>query len=61
MLFSFVCFMFAVSAFMEEGKGGQSIYLDLDCELASSFKLVFVLHETSWEYDSNWCFGNMEG
>jgi hypothetical protein len=53
--------MFAVSAFMEEGKGGQSIYLDLDCELASSFKLVFVLHETSWEYDSNWCFGNMEG
>jgi hypothetical protein len=47
-------------AFMEEGKG-HSVYLDLDCELASSFKLFFVLHEASWEYDYDWCFGNTEG
>ncbi len=53
--------MFVGCAFMEEGEGGHFVYLDLDCELASSFKLVFVLHEASWEYDSDWCFGNMEG
>ncbi len=32
---------------MEEGEGGRSVSFDLVCELASSYMLVFVLHETS--------------
>jgi hypothetical protein len=49
-------FVLCVS-FMEEGKCGHSIVLDLDHEHASlSMLFVFVLHEDSCEYDSYWCF-----
>jgi hypothetical protein len=39
--------MFAGCAFMEEGEGGCSVSLDLVCELASSYMLVFVLPDAS--------------
>jgi len=45
--------MFASCAFMEEGKCGSFIPLDLDHECASlSMLFFFILHEDSWEYDS---------
>jgi hypothetical protein len=37
--------MFAGCAFMEEGEGGRFVSLDLVCELASSYMLIFVLHD----------------
>ncbi len=39
--------------FKEEEEGGRSVSLDLGCELASSSRLVFVLHEASSECDSD--------
>ncbi len=39
--------------FKEEEEDGRSDPLDLHCELVSSSRLVFVLHETSNECDSN--------
>ncbi len=35
----------------EEEEGGHSVSLDLGCELASSSRLAFVLHEASSECD----------
>ncbi len=39
--------------FKEEEKGGCSVSFDLQCELASSSRLVFVLHEAFGECDFN--------
>jgi hypothetical protein len=54
MVFCFVLFcVFYVCrfAFKEEEEGGCFVSLDLGCELASSSRLVFVLHEASSEDD----------
>jgi hypothetical protein len=52
-----MCFMFASCAFMEEGECVHFVPLDLNHEHTSISILVFVFHESSWEYDSYWCVG----
>jgi hypothetical protein len=49
--------MFVGCAFMEEGYCKHSISFVLENELVSLSMLVFVLHEISWEYGSDWCIG----
>jgi hypothetical protein len=44
-------------AFKEEEEGGRFISINLRCELASSSRLFFVLHEASIEGDSDWHLG----
>ncbi len=44
-------------AFKVEEEGGHYISINLGCELASSSRLFFVLHETSGEGDSDWHLG----
>jgi len=44
-------------AFEEEKEGGRFIFANLGCELTSSFKLFFVLHEACGEGDFNWHLG----
>jgi hypothetical protein len=47
-------------AFKEEEEGGRFISINLRCELASSSRLFFVLHEASIEGDSDWHLGIRE-
>ncbi len=49
--------MFCMLCIHEAGECRHFVSFDLDYELASSYMLVFVLHEVSWEYGSDWCFG----
>jgi hypothetical protein len=44
-------------AFKEEEERGRFISINLRCELASSSRLFFVLHEASIEGDSDWHLG----
>jgi hypothetical protein len=44
-------------AFKVEKEGGRFISANLGCELASSSRLFFILHEAFVEGDSNWRLG----
>ncbi len=48
--------MFCMLCIHEEGECRRYVSSDVDYELASSSMLVFVFHEVSWEYGSDWCF-----
>jgi hypothetical protein len=52
-----LCVYVCKFAFKEEEEGNQFVFPDLGCELASSSRLVFVLHEASSECDSDWRLG----
>jgi hypothetical protein len=53
----FCVFYICKFAFKEEEEGKRFAFPNLGCELASSSRLVFVLHEASSECESNWCLG----
>jgi hypothetical protein len=53
----FVLCVLCLQVCIQGGRRQALCFPDLGCELASSSRLVFVLHEASSECDSNWRLG----